>query len=322
MRILILGGTVFLGPHLVEAAAPQHEVTIFHRGRHPSDAPPAVRRIQGDRDRPSDLAALAKRGPWDVVIDTCGYLPRQVGMSAAVLHGVAERYVFVSSISVYEDPVGPPDENAPLAAPIDPVEKVTPETYGPMKAACEAEARDAFAERALVIRPGLIVGPKDPTDRYTYWIRRVAKGGPLLAPGDGARRVQFVDVRDLASFTIGLVARRLGGTFNVTGTPLRFDELLTGAARALGTRPSPRWMPENDLLAKGVQPWVDLPLWIAGQDQTAGISRALASGLALRDPVETAHATWTWDRTRDPGKPLVAGLSDEREAALLRAAGA
>ena len=146
--------------------------------------------------------------------------------------------------------------------------------------------------------------------------------GSLWEHKDGERRRVRMSIFDdeLGDCVAGPTTH--GGTFNVTGTPLRFDELLTGAARALGTRPSPRWMPENDLLAKGVQPWVDMPLWIAGQDQTAGISRALASGLALRDPVETAHATWTWDRTRDPGKPLVAGLSDEREAALLRAAGA
>lgn len=308
---------MFLGPHLLEAAGPEHELTIFHRGRHPSDAPPSVRRIVGDRDRPSDLAALARRGPFDAVIDTCGYLPKQVGTSAAVLHGVAERYVFVSSLSVYEDAAGAADENAPLVAPVEPPTKVTPETYGPMKAACEAEVRETFAERATVVRPGLIVGPKDPTDRYTYWIRRVARGGPVLAPGDGARLVQFVDVRDLAAFTLGLVTHRVGGTFNVTGSPLRFDELLAGTARALGTQPAVRWVPEDALLAKGIRPWVDLPLWIAGQDQTAGISRALASGLTLRDPVETARATWSWDRTRDPSQPLAAGLSDEREAELL-----
>ena len=317
MRLLILGGTVFLGPHLLEAAR-AHELTIFHRGKHPSDAPPAVTRIVGDRERAADLNALAKRGPWDAVIDTCGYLPRQVQTSAAVLHGVAERYVFVSSLSVYDDPVGAVDENAPLAAPIAPVEKVTPESYGPMKAACEAEVRDAFAEHALVLRPGLIVGPRDPTDRYTYWIRRVARGGPVLAPGDGARQVQFVDVRDLAAFTIHLLERRASGTLNVTGTPLRFDAFLGGAATALSTTPELRWTPETRLLEKGVQPWVDLPLWIAGQDQTAGIARALASGLSLRDPADTARATWAWDRTRDASKPLVAGLSDDREAALLR----
>ncbi len=321
MRILILGGTVFLGPHLVEAAR-GHDVTIFHRGKHPSDAPPEVRRIVGDRDRVADLSALAKKGPWDAVIDTCGYLPRQVRTSAAVLHGVADRYVFVSSISVYDDPVGAVDENAPLAAPVEAVEKVTPETYGPMKAACEAEARDAFAERALVLRPGLIVGPRDPTDRYTYWIRRVARGGPMLAPGDGSRRVQFVDVRDLAAFTVHLLSRRMGGTLNVTGLPLRFDTFLRVAAEATGVTPDLRWTPETDLLGRGVAPWVDLPLWIAGQDQTAGVARALASGLRLRDPIETARATWAWDRARDPSTPLLAGLSDDREAALLRSADA
>lgn len=319
MRLLILGGTMFLGPHLIDAAAARgHSVTIFHRGKHALDDRPAVERIAGDRKVAADLATLAARGPFDAVIDTCGYVPRHVRESATALRGVTAKYVFISSISAHAEPFSAAEEDAPLAAPVAAdVEAVTGETYGPLKAGCEAAARDVFGDGAFVVRPGLIVGPLDPTDRYTYWVRRLGRPGPVLAPGDGSRLVQFVDVRDLAEFTVGLLDRACGGTWNVTGTSIRFDAFLAGIATAGGTSPDLRWTSEDRLLAAGAQPWSEVPLWIGPDDQTTGIARALADGLRLRDPVETARDTLAWDRTRDALRPMAAGMTPEREAEVL-----
>jgi 2'-hydroxyisoflavone reductase len=319
MRLLVLGGTVFLGPHLVDAArARGHSVTVVHRGLHGADLPADVERLTGDRTRADDLAAVASRGPWDAVVDTCGYVPRVVRDSGRALRDAVGSYVFVSSISAHAEPFSAADEDAPLAPPVaSGVETVTGETYGPLKAACEAAAHDVFGDRALVVRPGLIVGPRDPTDRYTYWVRRLTRGGAVLAPGDGSRLVQYVDARDLAAFVVTLLERGRGGTWNVTGRPQRFDAFLSAVAQAVGATPDLRWTPEDALLARGAQPWMEVPLWIGPQDQTTGIARALADGLALRDPVGTARATWEWDRTRDASRPLSAGMTPEREATLL-----
>lgn len=320
MRILIVGGTVFLGPALIEAArARGHEVTVFHRGRHAlaDAASNGVAEIVGDRNRPADVDLLAA-GTWDVAFDTCGYVPRHVRDIARVLEPRCGRYVFVSSVSALAQPFSAADEDCPDAAAVaDGVEQVTGETYGPLKAACERAARDAFGERALVVRPGLIVGPRDPSDRYTYWVRRLDRGGVVLAPGDGSRLVQCVDVRDLAEFSVAAAAAGASGKFHVCGRPQRFDAFLAAIAAGAGVTPTLRWMPEETLVARGVAPWTDLPVWIAGEDQTTGIRRALAAGLRVRDPVETARATAAWDRTRDPLRPLATGLTPEREAAVL-----
>ena len=364
MRILLLGGTVFLGPALVDAATARgHSVTLFHRGKHAVPAAHAaaaaaagVEVLTGDRNVAADLAALAEGRAWDAVIDTCGYFPRQVRASAAALRAHAASYVFISSISVYADRWTAADEDAPVAVHVPPladdVATITGENYGPLKAACEDAARAAFGDGAILVRPGLIVGPLDPSDRYTYWVRRLARGGDVVAPGDGSRRVQIVDVRDLAEFVVGCLERRGDGgaagagddgerggsnsdggsdarpgghAFSVCGESMRFDAFLDtirrGIALARAGAPVPttvRWVPEDALLARGVAPWSDLPVWIAHQDQTTGIARAVAAGLRLRDPVETARATYEWDLTRDPSKPLLAGLTADREAEILR----
>ncbi len=217
MRILILGGTVFVGRHLVEAAlARGHEVTLFNRGQHGPDLYPGVEKLRGDRD--GGLDALRGRR-WDAAIDTCGYVPRIVRASATLLANAVDHYTFISSVSVYpEAHTRHLDEDSPVGALDDEsVEDVTPETYGPLKALCEQAAEGAMSGRALTIRPGLIVGPHDPTDRFTYWPRRVAQGGEVLAPGRPERPVQIIDARDLAAWTLQLVASGARGVYNATG---------------------------------------------------------------------------------------------------------
>ncbi|MBM3497007.1 MAG: NAD-dependent epimerase/dehydratase family protein, partial [Armatimonadetes bacterium] len=217
VRLLVLGGTVFLGRHLVaEALARGHRVTLFHRGRHGADLFPEAERILGDRD--GGLSALADES-WDAVVDTSGYVPRVVGAAARMLAPAVGFYVFVSSVSVYADfsPVGM-DEDAPLGQMADPsVEEITGETYGPLKALCESEVRSAFGARCAVVRPGLIVGPHDPSDRFTYWPVRCQRGGEVLAPGDPERPVQFIDAGDLAAWIVTMCVRQAGGVFNAVG---------------------------------------------------------------------------------------------------------
>ncbi len=208
MKLLVLGGTVFLGRHLVEAATARgHSVTLFNRGQHNPELYPEVEKLRGDRD--SDLSALQGRR-WDAVIDTCGYLPRAVRASAELLADAVDHYTFISSISVYADFHTPAmDESAPVGTLADEtVEEVTGETYGPLKALCEQAAERALPGRVLNIRPGLIVGPHDPTDRFTYWPVRVARGGEVLAPGRPHVPVQVIDGRDLAEWTVRMVEAR------------------------------------------------------------------------------------------------------------------
>ncbi len=216
MDLLILGGTGFLGRHLVERAlAYGHRVTLFNRGLSGPDLFPEVETIRGDRE--GNLSALRGRR-WDAVIDTCGYVPRVVRASAALLAGAVDHYTFVSSISVYSDAIEPgADEGAPVKELADPtVEEVTGETYGGLKALCERAAEEEMPGKVLNIRPGLISGPHDPTDRFTYWPRRISAGGEVLAPDRLERRVQFIDVRDLAVWIVKMSAERRTGTYNAT----------------------------------------------------------------------------------------------------------
>jgi 2'-hydroxyisoflavone reductase len=328
MRILILGGGVFVGRALTDAAlAAGHDVTQLNRGRSaPPD--PRVATLQGDR---TDAATLRRAGArWDAVIDTSGYLPQAVARSTAALREAA-RYLFVSSVSAYAgfERAGI-DEDAPLAAPPDPLpEAMSPPAYGGLKAACEAVVRAAFDERALVVRPGLIVGPHDPTDRFTYWPVRLARGGRVLAPGRPQRRVQLIDVRDLAEWLLRLLARGATGTFNATGpaAPLTMEALLEACGAGPGdTRLA--WVDDEALLGAGVVPWKDLPLWIPESDPAMrgfmeiSNARALAAGLVLRPLAETARDTLAWARAaRPPGHEWKAGLAPAREEDLLALAG-
>ena len=326
MKLLVIGGTRFLGRHFVEAAlARGHALTLFNRGRSAPGLFAGVETVTGDRD--GGLAALLSPSArtWDAVLDPSGYVPRVVRASAAALAGRAGLYAFVSSISVYATPIAPgADESAPLATLADPAtEAITGETYGALKAACEREAVAAFGERALVVRPGLIVGPHDTTDRFPYWPRRLSRGGDVLAPGDGSQPVQVIDARDLAAWLLDMLERGAGGTFNATGpaSPLTLAELLEGAARALGMPSRLVWVDEAFLLERGVQPWTEVPLWVppeeGGLDEVS-IARALAAGLKLRPLEQTVRDTLAWDLARpDSAREGSPALKPEREAELL-----
>ncbi len=313
MRLLVLGGTEFLGRHLVEAAlAAGHEVTTFTRGRTNPDLFPQVEALRGDRD--GDLGAL-EAGRWDAVVDTSGYVPRVVRASAELLHERVGLYCFVSSISVYAGFSSGPDESSPVAPLEDESSEDVAKDYGALKAACEQVVQEVYGDRALIVRPGLIVGPHDPTDRFTYWARRLARGGTILAPGPPERRVQFVDARDLAVWMLRMVEERRGGVFNATNEGVPFGELLQGA--------DVEWVPDEFLVEHGVGEWMELPLWIASPEfrglHEADVSRAVAAGLTFRPVAETVRDTQEWDAARGDYEAQ-AGLAPERERELLDAA--
>ena len=315
MKLLVLGGTKFLGRVAVETAlARGHELTLFNRGETNPGLFPDAEHLQGDRD--GDLSALEGRS-WDAVIDPSGFVPRLVRDSVQLLAGAIEQYTFVSSISVYEDYREPRAEDDPLEQLGDhPVDRLLENyaNYGALEALCEHEVQTVFGERALVVRPGLIVGPHDPTDRFTYWPRRVERGGSLLAPAPPEQPVQVVDVRDLAGWMVDLVEQGLGGVFNATSPPgaLSFGSMLEacGADDVV-------WIDEAFLLEHRVEGWSDLPCWIPSTDadhaafQLVDVSRAVEAGLSFRPLAETARDVPEWTGN--------AGLSAEREAELLAA---
>jgi 2'-hydroxyisoflavone reductase len=331
MKLLILGGTVFLGRYLVESAlARGHDISLFNRGQHNPELYPQLEKLRGDRD--GDLAALRGRR-WDAVIDTSGYVPRIVRASAERLADAAEHYTFVSSISVYPHfrSLGL-DESAPVGRLDDPeVEEVSGETYGPLKALCELAVEQSLPGRALVIRPGLIVGPHDASDRFTYWVRRVAQGGAVLAPAQPEWHTQLIDVRDLAEWTVRMVEQRQIGVYNATGPAydLTIGQLLDACRAVSGSDARFTWVSEQFLLEQEVGPWIELPLWIPQSDpdmlgfSDVSCARAIAAGLVFRDLALTVRDTLKWDtgRADTPAQApqLRAGLSRERELALLKA---
>lgn len=321
MKLLVLGGTRFLGRHLVEAAlARGHQPTLFNRGRTAPDLFADVEQLRGERD--GDLAALRGRS-WDAVVDTCGYVPRVVRRSAQALRDSAARYLFVSSISVYADAsIAGQDEQSPRASLPHPDCEDIPNHYGALKAACEDEVQRLFVERAILLRPGLIVGPFDPSGRFTYWVQRVKRGGRVLAPPAPDYPVQFIDARDLAAWILDLLEHGRSGAFNASGpaTPLTFGAFLDACRRALGAAADVVW-PDADFLDRhGVAPWTGLPLYAGDGGRglnEVSLARALAAGLRLRPLAETCvdTARWAGDAPLPPG----IGLAAEREAALLRA---
>jgi 2'-hydroxyisoflavone reductase len=320
VRLLVLGGTLFLGRHLVAHALERgHEVTLFNRGRTNPELFPEAERIRGDRTE--DLGALAGR-EWDAVVDVSTFLPRVVRLSVEALRGRAERYVFVSSISAYADLSVPPVEGA-AAAELDDPETEAVEHYGGLKAACERVVEDAFGNLALIVRPGLIVGPDDPTDRFTYWPRRIAEGGRVLAPGPPEAPVQFVDVRDLGAWIVDAAEQGLDGIYNATGQPTTFERLLSECRRVARSDAELVWVPGERLVAAGVGEWTELPLWIASPGfagmQRADVSKAVAAGLRFRPLAETIRDTLTWDRARPTPRAEGVGLAPERERELLAA---
>jgi nucleoside-diphosphate-sugar epimerase len=339
MKLLILGGTRFLGRHLVTAAlARNHETTLFNRGNHPS-APSGVETICGDRN--SDLAKLTGRR-WDAVVDTCGYLPRTVRAAAEVLADSVERYVFISSQSVYADlSVVGVDETAPLATltneqleeanAIDSSGQTSAVNYGKMygglKALCEQAAEAVMPNRVLAIRPGLIVGPDDYTDRFTYWVVRVARGGEVLAPGRPERYVQFIDVRDLAEWIVRMVGCRGTGPYNANGLPdnLTMESVLEECKTASGSDATFTWETEEFLLEEEVSAWSEMPLWLpeAVAPHLKGFmfinsDKAVSAGLKFRPLSDTVRDTLRWHETNRVNEELKAGIDGEREETLLR----
>ena len=345
MKLLVLGGTVFLGRHVAESALQRgHSVTLFNRGTREvpfaGDGAGAGRVESLKGDRYLDLSALAGRR-WDAVVDTCGFIPSAVRATAERLASAVAHYTFVSSGSVY-DPISAPDydETAPVgtidAATLAAVEArvraegASQETlgaaYGPLKALCEEAAEAAMPGRVLSVRAGLIVGPFDRSDRFTYWVRRLARAGEVLAPAPADQPVQLVDVRDLAAWIVRMAEERRSGVYNATGPERRtsLGTILEVSARALGTHPRFVWAEESFLLEQKVAPWTGLPLWVPQENPatrfmlTADCAPAVAAGLTFRPLSETVRATREWDEARDE-PPLQAGLADEREQEILAA---
>jgi len=325
MKILILGGTLFLGRHLTEAAlAAGHEITLFNRGRTHPGLFPGVETLTGDRD--GGLAALQGRR-WDAAIDTSGYVPRLAGAAADLLAGAIGHYTFISSISVYAGfgTIGMA-EDAPVGTLADEsVETIDGATYGPLKALCEQSVRDRLPDRTLVIRPGLIVGPHDPTDRFTYWAWHIARGGRVLAPPDLNFHVQVIDVRDLSAWTIAMIAAGRTDDYNATGPeqPLRLGEIFERCRDVSGS--DAEWVcpPAEFLQEHEVQAFAELPLWVADPGYAGffrvDISKATAAGLTFRPLDETIAATLAWANARPADHEWKAGLSPGREAELLKA---
>jgi 2'-hydroxyisoflavone reductase len=336
LRILILGGTGFTGPHQVRyALARGHKVTLFNRGREADIWAGQVEELIGDRNT-GDLKALEGRS-WDVCIDNPTTLPFWVRDAGRALAGKVGQYIFISTISVYAANDKPADERAAVLAYAgkDPMAETAAtlaasrgELYGPLKAVSEQEAARQFGAAVTVIRPGLIVGPGDETDRFTYWPVRLARGGEVLAPGDGSDAVQFIDARDLAEWTIRMAEQRAFGVFNATGPAqqLTMREMLAGVGAAVGPDAKLVWVPTRFLDAQNVSAWTDLPVWVPGQGDTAGfahrdIRKALAAGLSFRPLATTSRETLAWFRQQPAERQakLKAGLSPDREATLLAA---
>ena len=331
MRLLILGGTLYLGRHLVEAAVARgHAVTLFNRGRTAPELFPGLERLRGDRD--GDLGALAGRR-WDAAIDTSGYSPAQVRATATLLAPALGRYAFVSTLSVYADSTiaGLTEESAVARLEPGAPHTLSAATYGALKAACEAEVEALMPGRTLVVRPGLIVGPHDPTDRSAYWPRRVADGGEVLAPGRPGRTVQFIDARDLAAWIVNRCEAGATGVMNATGPaePLTMAAFLDACRSLTASDARFTWVDEAFLLERGVVPYAELPLWVPEAARAFGafsIARARDVGLAFRPLAHTLADVLAWDRSQPPGPrvartrlPMPAGLSAERERGLLAA---
>jgi len=334
LRILILGGTGFTGPHQVRyALARGHKLTLFNRGREPNAWSGQVEELIGDRNT-GDLKAL-QGGEWDVCIDNPTTLPSWVRDAGQALQGKVGQYVFISTISVYAQNDKPADESAPLvsyggkdamAETWDSFRANVGELYGPLKARSEQEAEKQFPGKTTIIRPGLIVGSGDQSDRFTYWPVRLSRGGEVLAPGDGSDPVQFIDARDLAEWTIRVAESRAFGTFNATGPelPLQMRDMLTGIATAVHGDARLTWVPADFLETQKVLAWSDMPVWVPGQGDSTGFARrsigkALAMGLTFRPLAITASDTLAWFKQQPVERQakLKVGLPPAREEELL-----
>lgn len=334
MKLLILGGTRFLGRHLAEQALQRgHQLTLLHRGRSGPALFPEATHLLAERD--GDLSVLDE-GTWDAVIDTSAYVPRQVRAAAARLAGRVGSYQLVSTISVYGDIKEPGlSEDAPLALLADPAtETVDGDTYGGLKALCEQAALSAYGRACLIARPGLLVGPHDPTGRFTWWTTRLQRGGEVLAPGEPGAPVQFIDARDAAAWLLMQAERQGAGVFNLTGpcppaeAPLTMGAFLETGRWVVNPAAYLTWADEAFLLREKVEPWSDLPVWVTRESaglQQVDIRRAVAAGLQCRPLEQTLADTAAWASAQPaagiadgPVRPPV-GLTAERESALLAA---
>jgi len=335
MKLLVLGGTRFLGRHLVEAAlARGHEVTTFTRGRLPSPWPGRVTGLLGDRDpRIAPGLAALEGATWDAVVDCSGYVPRVVEAGARLLASRVARYLFVSSLSVYaETPRPNMDETTPVAKLADPATEQVMEHYGALKAACEAVIERIYGARATNVRPGLIVGPFDGTDRFGYWVARFvnpallgARPARAVVPAPRERAVQFIDARDLATWLLDLAARDVAGTYNGCSPALHWTmgDLVDALVDVSPAPPEPAWIDDDELVAQGVTPWTGLPLWLPpSEPDSAGFmamdcSRARAAGLAIRPLTDTIRDTAAWLSVRDNAGAWQHVMSGDVERKLL-----
>lgn len=323
MRFLVIGGTVFVGRHFVEAALSRgHQVTLFHRGTKGPGLMPGTEEIFGDRDGQTDRLA---GGKWDAVIDCCGYFPRVVEQSVRALAGSVDRYLFVSTISVY-DMAGRDrlDEESPVLTIDDPtVEEIRGDTYGALKALCEDVVKETFGDRALIIRPGLIMGPNDVSNRFTYWVTRMAEGGKAVVPDRPSQPMQLIDVRDMGLFMVLALEKQLGGTFNACGpeTPKTLGDMID-VCHTLNLGTELVWVDPSVLAANGIELWQDLPLVMPadGSDdamQRVDNRRAIGAGLAFRPWEATARDTLAWRRSQPEDGPPRFGMDRAKEAELL-----
>jgi 2'-hydroxyisoflavone reductase len=328
LRILILGGTGFIGPHQVRyAMARGHTVTLFNRGKTNPHLFPELEKLRGDRD--GDLEALKGR-EWDAVIDNSATIPRWVRDSAGLLSDAAGQYLYISTLSVYRGyPEPGMDETAPVRELDDPtVEEVTGRTYGGLKVLCEQAAQAAFPDRATVVRPGLIVGPGDPTDRWTYWPVRIARGGEVLAPGDPNFLVRYIDARDVSEWCVRLLEQGDTGVYNTVGprSHLSMAEMLYGIRATTSADISFTWVSADFLAEHEVRAWSDMPAWLPPTENNTGYGsvsrdRAIAAGLTFRPLAVTAEETLDWwgalpeERRANPRR----GLPADREAEVLSA---
>jgi 2'-hydroxyisoflavone reductase len=333
LKILVLGGTRFIGLHMTALALQRgHTLTFFNRGKTKTDRYPEVERIKGDRN--GEIDGLKGR-QWDVVIDNSGYVPRHVRLSAELLAPNVKQYVFTSSISVYPNFSVSRDEKSEVGKLADEsIEKVDGDTYGPLKALCELAVEKALAGRASIIRPGLIVGPDDNTDRFTYWPARAARGGEFIAPGAPQDAFQIIDVRDLAAFTINAVEKNITGTYNLVSNVngFRFGELTDACIASANKQVKPAeaphatWLPADFLEAQQVAPWSEMPVWLPAKGEEAAFAStsnaaALARGLKITPLTKTVEDTLAWHLTRpaEEREKLKAGIAPEKETSVLAA---
>lgn len=319
MEILVLGGTRFVGRHIVEAALEQgHRVTTFTRGNNPL---PGTSSLIGDR-KTGNLEAL--RGhTWDAVIDVNAYFPKEVEQALEVLGGNVKHYAFISTVSVYKETAHPIDENSPVIELADPhTTELSGENYGGLKVICERKVQEAFGQNAFIVRPHLVVGPHDPTDRFTYWPRKFATQDRVMVPSKPTQTLQFVDARDLAAFVVQGLEQGLGGVFNGASSPVSWGDLVEACQKAASNASEAVWADEQWLLDQEVAPWSDLPAWIpsfwdgAGLDKTSN-AKAQAAGFKMRPLQQTVEDVLQWDKAR--GLPeLKAGLKAEREQNLIQ----